>query len=152
MARINVSVRDDLKERMSALDHKVNWSEVAQSAFEREVSARTVSGDDMEQVIERLRASKASFEERERTAGVEFGQRFAKRSASYEHLRAIAELRLVGIPPRAGDVDRALGLKVLDPRESFWREGGELKVPSDEYVKGFVDGASDVWAEVVDKL
>ena len=37
MARINVSVPDGLKERMSVLDSRVNWSEVAQAAFEREI-------------------------------------------------------------------------------------------------------------------
>src|SRR6476620_501940 len=92
MARINVSVPDSLKERMSALDSRVNWSEVAQAAFEREIIKHNFEVKNMEQVIERLRASKTAFAEKEQADGLAHGRSWAQQHASYKHLRAVVDL------------------------------------------------------------
>jgi hypothetical protein len=153
MARINVSMPDSLKERMSALDGTVNWSEVAQAAFEREVSARTFKGENMDQVIQRLRASKTEFVENETAQGREDGRDWATRYADYKDLKRVAGLQFYGHEECAYQLDQALGFKPGDG-DSFWidEDTGRISRPSDEYVQGYVEGARDVWDEVKDKL
>lgn len=155
MARINVSVPDDLKERMSALDDRVNWSEVAQAAFEREVSNRTFKGEDMEDVIERLRVSKAEFKLTEHEKGKRDGIEWAKRFANYKDLEQIGGF--FWPEDDEGDFsvqfDRAVGLNP-ERGESFWldEETSRVKRPSNDYVEGYVEGAEEVWKAVEEKL
>ena len=149
MARINLSIPDSLKDRMSALDSRVNWSEVAQAAFEREIVNHNFEVNNMEQVIERLRASKTAFVDKERAEGVSAGRNWAQQHASYEHLRTIANLDLSEETDCAVLMDKALGNTSLNRDKSFWQDGD---LPSDEYVEAFVDGARDVWDQVADKI
>jgi hypothetical protein len=152
MARINVSVPDSLRERMSALDDKVNWSEVAQTAFERELSTRNLEISDMEQVIERLRASKVDYEKSENDRGRKAGREWACRFAQYHELKTISDLELEGTD-YAQQIDVALG-KNSRNGDSFWmdKEAGRIKYPTDQFVWGFWDAADDVFAEVHDKI
>ncbi|WP_298876829.1 hypothetical protein [uncultured Bradyrhizobium sp.] len=159
MARINVSVPDSLKERMSALDDRVNWSEVAQAAFEREVTARTFKGDDMEGVIERLRASKDQYEDEERDNGIVHGREWAKRRASFKELKAIAQIDFGSGYFEEFDmgmkVDEVLNNDVRNegPEASLWSDGSSnLVMPGNAYVEAFVEGAKEVWDEVSDKI
>jgi hypothetical protein len=153
MARINVSVPDSLRERMSALDQQVNWSEVAQLAFEREIIAHNnLEIEDMEQVIERLKVSKAEHEKAENELGKKEGHEWACRVASYGDLKKVSDLELVG-SGFATQFDEALGNDWRN-RVSFWidEETGRVRPPSDEYVFGFWDAADDVFAQVENKL
>jgi hypothetical protein len=153
MARINVSVPDSLRERMSALDSRVNWSEVAQTAFEREIVKHNFEVENMEQVIERLRASKTAFAEKEQADGLKHGRSWAQQHASYEELRTVANLDLTNETDYAALVDKALGNIDLHWDDSFWQDGDDVRrLPSNEYVQGFVDGALDVWSQVADKI
>ncbi|MGX1354555.1 hypothetical protein AB7M49_008180 [Bradyrhizobium elkanii] len=154
MARINVSVPDSLKERMAALGNKVNWSEVAQAAFEREVSARTFHGEDMEQVIERLRLSKAKFLENQTGSGRRRGREWAQLYADYDDLQRLSKLHNFSDGNAyAYQFDLALG-NIPEEGASFWvdEETGRVEYPNDEYVAGYLEGALSVWAEVKDKL
>ena len=149
MARVNVSVPDEMKERMDALGDRVNWSEAARAAFEREIAAATMPVDpNLDQVIERLRVSKAESHQLDLLRVRNNGREWAKLRAPYNDLRAVGKLRLTG-HGYAGQVDHALGIS--DYNESLWFDGtGET--PSDEYVEAFVEGAKDVWREVADKI
>ncbi len=152
MARINISVPDGLRERMSALDERVNWSEVAQTAFEREIIRHNFEVENMEQVIERLRVSKSEYETTEYERGRKDGHDWACRHATYADLKAVCDLDLEGTG-LAAQVDAALG---KNPREgdSFWidEEAARMKYPSDRYVFGFWDAADDVFAAIEDKV
>jgi hypothetical protein len=153
MARINVSVPDSLRERMSALDHQVNWSEVAQTAFEREIIKHNFEVENMEDVIERLRASKTDFAEKELADGRAHGRNWAQQHASFEDLRAVANLDLTHETNHAALVDKTLGNTDLNRDDSFWQDGDEFwTLPSNEYVEGFVAGAEDIWNKVADKI
>jgi hypothetical protein len=158
MARINLSIPDDLRTRMSALDNRFNWSEVAQAAFEREVSAATFNGENMDSVIERLRASKEEYDAEERGDGLRHGREWAKLTASFKDLRAISKIEF-------GDghleefemgfiVDKALDRDSRnDPEESLWSDGSEdLVMPINAYVEAFVEGAKQIWDEVDGKI
>jgi hypothetical protein len=137
---------------MSALDDRVNWSEIAQAAFERELSTRNLEVEDMEQVVERLRTSKMEYERAEGERGRKEGHEWACRFAKYHDLKAMSDLDLQG-SNFAYQVDIALGKNTRDG-ESFWmdEETGRIKYPSDEFVLGFWDAADDVFEEVQDKM
>jgi hypothetical protein len=151
MPRISVYVPDAMKERMVAVGDRINWSEAAQAAFEREITMATMPEDpNMQQVIDRLRASKAAFVSSQAAEGRQHGRDWAKLRAKYEDLRRIARLELSG-SSYAIQVDSALGRESQQWEESFWFEP-EGSVPADEYVEAFVEGAKDVWDDVSDKL
>jgi hypothetical protein len=158
MARINLSIPDDLRTRMSALDKRINWSEVAQAAFEREVSAATFNGEDMESVIERLKASKEEYDVAERGDGLRHGRHWAKVTASFKDLRAISKVDFGNSDFEEFDmgfvVDKALGRDTRnDPEDSLWSDGSEnLVLPVNAYVEAFVEGAKQVWEEVDGKI
>jgi hypothetical protein len=158
MARINLSIPDDLRTRMSALDSRFNWSEVAQAAFEREVSAATFNGEDMESVIERLKASKEEYEAAERGDGLRHGREWAKLTASFKDLRAMSKVDFGNSSFEEFEmglvVDKALGRDPRnDPEGSVWSDGSEnLVLPIHAYVEAFVEGAKQVWEEVERKI
>jgi hypothetical protein len=133
----------------------VNWSEAAQAAFEREISIATFKGDNMEQVIERLRASKTAFADKERAEGRTHGRDWARLHASFEDLRTVANLDFDRQPDSSSYgalLDKALGNTDLSYDRSFWQDSEDWSIPSNEYVEAFVKGAKDVWNEVADKI
>jgi len=152
MPRINIYVSDAMKERMDALRDRVKWSEVAQAAFDREISISTVPKDpNMDQVIERLRASKIEHEKAVAKKGRQDGREHAKRWLKYADLQAIANLELEG-EHFASQVDRALGNSGTQWGDSFWNDGEMNTAPSDDYVEAFVEGCKDIWNEIADKV
>jgi hypothetical protein len=63
------------------------------------------------------------------------------------------------VATRAGDgrqtevASKALGNTELRWDDSFWQDGDDMqRLPSNEYVQGFVDGALNVWDQVADKI
>jgi hypothetical protein len=149
MARISVSVPDEMKDRMDALGDRVNWSEAARSAFEREMTAATMPDDpDLEQVIERLRASKSDFAVEWIRRAREDGRDWAKRWATYEQLWRIAKLQLFN--PYYKEVNRALGYDEDPQCSPLFHDSEEW--PENEYVEAWVEGAKDVWIQVADKI
>ena len=60
MARMNISVPDNLKDHMDGAEESVNWSKVASRAFEIELGeiAKRKKVKDMNSVVQRLKASK----------------------------------------------------------------------------------------------
>jgi hypothetical protein len=155
MPRINVYVPDAMKERMDALGDRVNWSEAAQAAFGREIVNATFKGDNMEGVIERLRASKSENEKAELDRGRKAGHEWACKYASYADLKAVSDMDPESQEKNlASKVDDALGRNLHKGDMSFWmdEETGRVKYPSDRYVYGFWDAADDVFIQVEDKL
>jgi hypothetical protein len=153
VARISVYVPDAMKAQMDALGDR-NWSEAAQAAFRREIESSIMPGDSiMNQVIERLRVSKASFEERQAKEGRLHGQDWAKLHAAYDQLRNVARLKFHEHAPYARQFDDTLGPSE-HPEESFWYDPnlGGVDLPSDAYVEAYHQGALDVWNEVRDKI
>ena len=85
MPKVNLYVPDDLKARMDDTGEAVNWSAVAQRAFREAISTHQVRKDrsDTEHVVERLRASKERYEERQFAVGKEGGTQWAKTQAEF---------------------------------------------------------------------
>ena len=106
----------------------------------------------MDEVIDRLKASKAEHEKTENELGRKAGHEWACRFANYGDLKKVSDLELTG-SGFAAQFDDALG-NDWRQGESFWvdEETGRLKLPSDEYVFGFWDAADDVFTQVENKL
>jgi uncharacterized protein YukE len=91
MAKINLSIPDELKAQMDALPSR-QWSGVAARAFSYEVKKQTLKGENMTEAIERLLASKEEVDNRDYDKGEAAGRNWAMKYASWEGIRAIATL------------------------------------------------------------
>src|SRR4029453_9621332 len=92
MPSINVYVSDDLKTRMDRAADGVNWSSVAQGAFEKALTLfPTMEGSKMSAVLERLKASKSEQVDSVAAAGFAAGRSWAETAADYLPLRRIGE-------------------------------------------------------------
>ncbi len=90
MPRINLYVTDDLKARMDRVADAVNWSAVAQGAFEKALTAWPIMEEaKMAAVLERLRASKVELVDNVVAAGFAAGRVWAETAADYLTLRAV---------------------------------------------------------------
>jgi len=161
MAKMNIYVPDGLKAEMDALgDGRVNWSSEAQRSFETAIQrTKWPKEPTMEDVIERLRASKVSDESAQRSEGTEHGRKWAMLRASYRDLKRLATVDLHGYPEGSAweIVDLSFGATPGDPESSFWwdlRNGdlGGFEPPDDAYVEGFLEGATEVWDKVENQV
>jgi hypothetical protein len=166
--RTTISIPIDLKRRMDAAGRGVNWSAVAARAFEVELAeiASKKKEKTMNDVVQRLRASKYRGNNERFKAGEKVGQKWAKEDADADELERLDErdfsqvfdsekswsmawLRLYKIlhPEHSKEPDRA---------DDFWKKQlGRYhdSVTMDQmFMKGFIKGALDVWHEVKEKL
>jgi hypothetical protein len=163
MAKVTIYVPDELKARMEAAEH-LNWSAAAQRAFEVELNLarwKMVENEE-EKVIERLRASKAREDETDRNYGRRCGQKWARNAAEYGELKRVATFQHWNETPEedcAGTLVRLI-MGVDDIREidrsdkrDLWQQlhDGENE-PDPAWIDGFVEGATEVWDEVADKV
>jgi hypothetical protein len=159
MPKVNLYVPDDLKARMDIAGEAVNWSAVAQRAFREAILTNQIRKDqsDMEPVIERLRASKERYQERQLAAGKEVGVRWAKTKAEYYELVAVAGFDL---DARHGELDCQALQWLIDPDgeiplhewDKFWETHYGRGKPSDAFIRGFIGGAAGVYDEIADQL
>lgn len=156
MARITLYVPDELKAEMDAVEGE-NWSDIARPAFMRAVAIRKYRRGHMESAIERLRASKAEAEKEDEMQGKVDGRAWAERDASYAELRRVAEIEVPNSPPDDWAYDALADAidpeKDLDPRQ--FREqvfGSEDADLSEAYLLAFIEGATEFFDEVRDKL
>ena len=156
MARMNISVPDDVKSRMDAAEEPVNWSAVASRAFEIELGeiAKRKQEKDMSDVIARLRASKLENTDEEYKTGQAYGRQWAEQAAEYAELKRLA----VADESRSRDnwdwdgrsIVKAATDNEQDEVGYIWED--ELPPDSEDYFNGFVDGAVEVFEEVADKI
>jgi hypothetical protein len=169
--RMNISVPRELKARMDA-EEGVNWSAVASGAFEGKLLevASKKGVEDMDDVVARMKAAEQLESKEDYKAGFDAGQAWAKETATPKELRRVekyidrvaAEPTVnwwelegtwgpsffvwVAWPDRKGDEDAA---------ESFWEQalGDDAeRIKDPDFLRGFGDGAMDIWAKVKRKL
>ncbi|MCB1438137.1 MAG: hypothetical protein KDJ63_00030 [Nitratireductor sp.] len=159
MARVSISVPDDLKTQMDGRDD-VNWSSIARRAFELEIQSKVIVEGNLEMngVIERLRASKERGEHENRIHWIENGAGWAAHKAEFEELE-----RMVDINPDEFDSNQALLERMFEARfDSAAGNQAELLGYAEEFKKNrlpslneltwWLDGVDQVWDEVADKL
>jgi hypothetical protein len=155
MAKINIYVPDELEARMDRAG-KRNWSAAAQRAFELECHLVEVLMDTEDSTIARLRASKAEWEATTEAAGRKAGQAWARDDADYDQLKRLATFDVDAL----NDDDRADRLGALldcsEPGQwsaEVWENlTGSQEQPEWPWINGFIEGATEVWDEVADKV
>lgn len=161
MARQNIYVNDDLKERMDAVREPVNWSEVAADAFEKKLGeiAQRKKRKTMTDVVQRLRASKLEHESEEEKLGRKAGEEWARDHAAWAELQRSAQM--VDDQSWREGVGDAFGLSGnlishvcpdlhgdRGAQEDFWEAWGEERYPPNEFVWSFFEAAAEVFEKV----
>ena len=156
MARMNISVPDDVKACMDAAMEPVNWSAVASRAFEIELGeiAKRKQEKDMSDVIARLRASKLESNTAEYQEGHEAGRRWAELDAEFLELNLLdkAEERrgVEGWEWSWNQIPHAIGDN--QTADEFWEGIEQIQDKDEDYYNGFVDGALEVYEQVADEI
>jgi hypothetical protein len=174
-SRTTISVPVALKKRMDEATEPVNWSAIAAAAFQQKLSeiAERKDRKTMSDAIERLRGSKRKSDTAEYKEGEAAGRDWAMHTAEAAQLERLrvyldtflghdevllfdpvasaysgAEVIYFSIDPECGE-DR-------DSADGFWTMAlGETETEQTiqpESVRGFVQGALDVWNEVRTQL
>jgi len=179
MAKMTIYVPDNLKERMDRIKEDVNWSNIACRGFEQKLGeiASRKEKKKMADAVQRLRAWKHQHESRLFKEGFDWGQDWAKDDASVTQLKRLEMLynRLSNEPVYnwehffAFDANNAYTVYELlyfqlEPdhngdRESardFWEravgDDGDTNIQEGELVRGFAEGALDIWRSVKHQL
>ena len=145
MATIHVQIPDALRRRMDEAGAE-DWSAIAQRAFEshlERMAVRTKAAPQMSAAVDRLQASKARYDDRQKSDGYGFGYAWARDRAEFHDLH-----RVVDAPNYRSAADAVRMTRGFSQRDEF----GDTALPSDEMWEGFVDGATDLYNDVVDKL
>lgn len=148
MARLNISLPDDLRERMAGLNR--NWSEIAQEAFEFIVSLDELkqNGKDVEAGLARLRADKNKNTGRQKAEGYQQGQSWALEDATFDQLEKAAALHraLANAPEMISEAVTAIDAW-LDA-SSFELPGMQQANRSEAYARGFLEAAADLHVKI----
>lgn len=141
MARVNLSIPDELRQSMDGLN--CNWSSIARDAFAHAIAIEQLknNGKDMEAGVVRLKADKFRHSEREHAEGYQHGVTWALEEASYDELREGAVLD--GESKESMEwVVQVLGATGFD------LPGMVDASVSAAYAKGFLQGATDIFSKV----
>jgi hypothetical protein len=175
---MTISVPSELKARIEVAGEPVNWSALACRAFEAKLAEiiQKRGAKTMEDVVNRLRASKQKTGGEAYARGVEHGEAWAKTDAEADELARLDEFRDSCQRDRytfadwfemEGDhtfdhagwiVAGILGYDhenddeqdVRNYADQIFGEGPKGRAP--DYLRGFVDGSLEVWYEVKNKL
>lgn len=148
MARLNISIPDELKSSMEGLN--CNWSELAQKAFENAVRVEELKheGNNVEAGLVRLRASKQANSDREQAEGFTHGRFWALEEASYDELKEIVS-SFGGAQNNATKYDEALqSLKKQITGRHICVPCWDIPAPSNAYVAGYAEGVEDVFTKI----
>lgn len=169
--RYTVSVSDELAEKIEKFKHVISLSNVFQDAMERRVLQEQkfknqVQEDNMEAIIERLKAEKAETEQDFLNDGREYGIAVAKK-LHYATLKNIVD----SIPHNyesnwdPADIllneDKVGGLaeNLKEDLQEFESDGYILLHPNggatesgEAYLRGIIDGIQDFWSEIESKI
>lgn len=149
---------------MSEVTESVNWSAIACAAFQAHLAMLAIKKPyvQMQEVIERLKASKELGEAKSLTFGERAGRQWAAKRANADELQCLANawdrihnklfeagaahlqfFRVINSRPMPNEKDAA----------AFWRDAtGEEKTPDDTFVEAFASGAINLWQEVRHQL
>ncbi len=162
--RRSVSLPAELEQRIRACSevNRVNWSNVAARAFERELEfheAMSKGAKNMKATIERLKRGKADAESKDRAEGVEIGKKWATDSAEYDELVGVASIDSDWATAESTERDELQGelCSKLDCNSYDFQVSVLGFVSGDAeltrgFLVGFYEGVMSVWNEVKDSL
>jgi hypothetical protein len=171
---MNITIPRRLKEQMDQLAEQVNWSGVAAEAFQRkivEVRSERKRTMTKAKVIERLKSA-GKGDPKGFEVGRALGRKWAEEKALPRHLRNLAKGTEDAFSYRVDPDDQeqppyqaiaywlacAITGESLtsEDKEAFWAEAigpeGHLRANGEDFARGFIAGALEVWEEVKDEL
>jgi hypothetical protein len=174
-ARTTISVPHHLKAQMEAVTEPVNWSALACRAFEAKLAEIAAKKEQkgMDEIVTRLRASKRRVEDEHSQQGDAAGREWVKDQAEADELMRLERWQAeMGVswdgyfsdddPNRAYSAAEQVVFTVWPEYdgnraavEDFWTQalGDDTSAADDpEFVKGFVEGALDLWDKVKAQL
>lgn len=153
MARRNISIPDDLEDRLKAED-SVNWSAVAVKAFEIELGeiAKRNKVENMDDVIARLRASKIQHEDTESEEGRTDGYQWAKKTAEIDELMRLAKKEEARLKWEDWDPLDIVNVATDENQSIDYIWGDDIPNHSPKYFNAFVAGAVELFEKVKDKI
>lgn len=170
MARINISIPDDLHRQMQSTKRRINWSAIAAEAIAAKLRTEEESTVSITTTVERLRSSKAHVAERAYHEGLRLGMRWAESRAEVEHLERLETAR---DPFMDWEFNRADSTKAAaeqfcsiifcteisepDFTEKFWAQELKTKDPWEKilhprFFDGFAEAVMKIWTEIKGKL
>ena len=144
MKRLEIELPEALWERMQA-EAGVDWQAIAVQAFESHLGRSRVpeSWKASPEAIERLREGKSRHDRAQESASYGVGYAWARDRARFSDLRAMVDAASYR---SAADVVRSTA--GFSQRDEF----GDGLQPSDEMWEAFVDGATQLYRDVADRL
>ena len=144
MARVSISISDELKERMEGLN--CNWSALAQLAFKDavEIEEMKIADEDMEAGLIRLRADKRQHAGRETAEGRMHGTNWALETATYDELHAAVSSSDLGSQPALAV--EWVNLQLDNTR--FDLPGMPKSAVGEAYALAFLQGVAEVYAKI----
>lgn len=163
---MTISIPRDLKRSMEKCPTEVNWSAVAARAVEQKVAAdiATKREKNMEDVIQRLRASKSQGESDSFDLGKVCGESWARDSAEFDELKRVSKLVLVdGLDNWFWTTEErdfaslieqvSPGTEADDDMLNVWvGEDNKAHCHDQQFIRGFCAGALVVWDAVEGKV
>jgi hypothetical protein len=152
MARINISIPDETKEKMDKLTG-TNWSKIALESFTRHLQLIELKEVNMtESQLERLRQSRDNYKERSNTEGVVLGKEWALNS-EFEDVEQVAALADQTFSE--DDIQYYLAKALLNDDSLSSNEIKEqmeeifgTRNPSYEAIEGFIEGVVEVMKQI----
>ena len=164
IVRTTISLPVDLRRRMDQVKEHVNWSAIAGSAFEEKLKdiASKREKETMDEVIQRLRVSKRESASANYKYGFEEGYRWAKQRATVTELDQLETHYEVNLLEQDDAAESLFSwMQGCDPNArtnlaDFWAEmlndNKTTLYRSADFVRGFAEGALELWDEVKDKI
>lgn len=152
MPKVTIYVPEELLSAVRAAG--VSMSPICQRALDREVhrvQAIKTATVDIERVAERLRKTIAEEAASDYRQAFEMGAEWARSTATFSELRSVVEeaFRQAGLDGPGRFLAKVQGVHdYLDDIEMEEGGGYSLRLGSEEFARGFVDGARAVYREV----
>jgi len=158
---MGVYLSDLLEQRMAAFKDRINWSKIAQEAFERAIKYEELMETNVDEAkLERLRASRDAKEEARNAEGAAAGKRWALDEADHEQLERVASLDISGVvdsyhDSAKDDAAKTLAAALCDDEDVHWDDVAAQmemifgrKSPSLAEIEGFIEGATEIYSQV----
>ncbi len=174
--RQSVSISADLRRRMDQVKELVNWSDVAAKAFEAKLAEITARKENkvMTDVIERLRVSLRKEQGMSFNDGFEAGRKWAENDATAPELKRLESFENITKAKSPSEWQNwfllcgthkpwlLLVSVIQDDKnahpltaQAFWKGllgEASQEVNNGDFLRGFVEGAVDLWAKVQEQL
>ena len=162
---MSISIANNLRTEMDAMNRSPNWSGIASAAFRQYIASIKIrtNNTDMNAVIERLKAAKEMEDQQNAELGRQQGRKWAMQNAKPSELRRLEAARDPNDDWNIGDSDTPhdWGDRLAAIVFGEYSRGAFDDLIDDEFsnlncdadfVNGFAEGCMEIWEEVKDEL